>query len=64
LGDGLTEMAAAPEVARLLTMVPFCCGGKDPIVPQTGGGSLSPTISMVIQLGRGLETGGMVIRPR
>ena len=63
-GDGLAAMTASPEVARHLTMVPFCCSGKDPIVPQAGGGSLAPAISMVTRLGRGLETGGMVIRPR
>ena len=33
-------------------------------VAKQGVGSLSPTISMVIQLGMGLETGGMMMRPR
>jgi hypothetical protein len=38
--------------------------GNEPIVPKTGVGSSSPTISTVIQLGTGLETGGITIRPR
>jgi hypothetical protein len=40
---------------RHFTIVPLFCNGNEPIVPNTGVGSLSPTISTVIQLRRGLE---------
>ena len=54
------EMTATPDSSLHFMMVPFDGKGNAPIVPKTGVGSLSPTISTVIQS----FVPGMIILPR